>query len=79
MKLLILISTLIVLTGCGTVDSFKNSQDTDFVIVSQTQAGGVYKMIRGATSACKLSKHGVQALGYTITFRNGECVVSATK
>jgi uncharacterized protein YceK len=69
----------LLLTGCGTVGTITNPKDTDFVVVSQSQAGGVYKLLRGATSLCKLSKHGVTGLKYNITFEDGACKVEATK
>ncbi|HXK56873.1 MAG TPA: hypothetical protein PLZ16_09520 [Gammaproteobacteria bacterium] len=78
MKLL-LIFALLTMTGCGTVDSIKNSDKTDFVLVSHSQAGGAYKLIRGQTAACKLSMHGITGLNYQITVKDGECVVEAVK
>ncbi len=79
MKMLILISSLIVLSACGSVSSYKNSDDTDFVLISQAKAGGVYKLLSGDVRTCKLTDHGVTGLNYSIEFRNGECVVSVQK
>jgi hypothetical protein len=78
MKLILALAVLS-LAACGTTDSIKNSKDTDYVIVSQSKAGGMYGLFTGKGSACKLTKHGVTGLSYTIEFKNGECVVSAAK
>lgn len=67
------------LTGCGTVDSIKNSEGTDYILVSQEKIGGIYGLFKGDATACKLTKHGITGLEYTIEFKNGECVVSAVK
>lgn len=73
------VAMCLLLTGCGTIGSISNPEDTDFVVVSQSEAGGVVKMIKGSTSVCKLSKHGVTGLNYKIQFENGECKVEASK
>lgn len=73
---LLLVATL---SGCGTIDSIKNSQDTDYVTLSYSEAGGMYQWFTGNTSACKLSKHGVTGLKYTLTFKDGKCQVTALK
>ena len=78
MKQLLIIG-LLALTGCGTVDSFTNPQDTDYVTLSHAKAGGMYQWITGQTEACKLSKHGVTGLKYTIELKDGECSISALK
>lgn len=67
------------LAGCGTIDSIKNSHNTDFVLVSQSQAGGIVKLVKGQVTTCKLSKHGVTGLDYVLSFDNGKCVVEAQK
>ena len=75
----VLIFAVLGLTGCGTVDSIKNSDKTDFVLISHSAAGGAYKLIRGQTAACKLSMHGITGLSYEITVKTGECTVQAVK
>lgn len=75
----VILAMFLALTGCGTIDSIKNSKDTDFVVVSQSRAGGVVRWIQGESTVCKLSKHGVTGLNYQITFNNGDCLVEAVK
>jgi hypothetical protein len=67
------------LTACGFTDSIKNSEDTDYVIASQSKAGGMYGLFRGSGTICKLSKHNVPTLDYTIEFNKGECAISVAK
>ncbi len=78
MKLAVIL-LLTLLYGCGSIDGFKNSQDTDYVLLSYSKAGGMYKLITGETEACKLTKHGVSGLEYTLEPSSGECSVSASK
>jgi outer membrane lipoprotein SlyB len=79
MKLISALIMVLSLTACGTTDSIRNSGDTDYIIISQSKIGGIYGLISGKGSTCKLSKHGVTGLEYTIEFNNGECIVSAAK
>jgi hypothetical protein len=76
MKVLILV---LFLSGCGTLDSVVNSEDTDYVTLSHTKAGGMYQFLTGETEACKLSKHGVTGLEYTLELSEEGCVISAAK
>lgn len=69
----------IFLTGCGTIGTISNPEDTDFVVISQSEAGGVYRLISGETVVCKLSKHGVTGLNYNIVFEDGKCKVEVVK
>ena len=57
-----IVGAILAIAGCGTVDSIKNSDKTDFVLISHSAAGGAYKLIRGQTAACKLSMHGITGL-----------------
>ncbi|MCB1689606.1 MAG: hypothetical protein KDI33_14020 [Halioglobus sp.] len=74
-----IVGAILAIAGCGTVDSIKNSDKTDFVLISHSAAGGAYKLIRGQTAACKLSMHGITGLSYEITVKTGECTVQAVK
>lgn len=78
MKWLLLLSVVLV-TGCGTTASIRSPDDTDFVMVSSSQAGGVWRMIRGQTTVCKMTKHGVTGLQYEIESNDGSCKVTAIK
>tara|TARA_R110000803_G_C11921429_1_gene314380 strand:+ start:802 stop:1035 length:234 start_codon:yes stop_codon:yes gene_type:complete len=75
----ILVVGLLFLGGCGTVDSFKNSGDTDYVTLSHTKAGGMYQFLTGSAEACKLTKHGVTGLEYTLELSEEGCQISAAK
>ena len=67
------------LAACGSVASLKNSDQTDFVILSQSEAGLIYKLFSGSVQACKLSKHGVTGLDYEIELDGGKCRATARK
>lgn len=70
---------LAALCGCGTTSTLTRDQQTDYVIVSHSQAGGVWGMLRGKSTACKLTTHGVTGLAYDIAFDGEGCEVSAGK
>ena len=74
-----IVPLVLILGGCGTVDSFKNSGDTDYVTLSHSKAGGMYKFITGETEACKITKHGVTGLEYNIELTEEGCSISAAK
>lgn len=76
---LLLVICLALVTGCGTTASIRSPEDTDFVMVSSSQAGGVWRMIRGQTTVCKMTKHGVTGLQYEIESNDGSCKVTAIK
>ena len=61
------------------MDSIRNSEDTDFVVVSQSEVGGIVRMFKGKGSTCKVSKHGVTGAKYRIMFYNGQCQIEVIK
>lgn len=79
LNLPILIFLIVFISGCGVTGSLRNPEDTDFVMVSSSQAGGVWKVIRGQTTICKMTKHGVDELQYEIESSDGSCKVKAMK
>ena len=79
-KLLIILFFLFIifaLFGCGTRASLSNYSETDYILVSHAKAGGVYKIIRGEVTTCKLTEHGNRSPGYIVEFVDGSCVVTA--
>lgn len=67
------------LCACGTTSTLRGEQQTDYVVVSHSQASGIWQLINGSTTACKLTTHGVTGLDYTIEFDGETCQVSAAK
>lgn len=76
MKLLALVPLLVlILTGCGTTASMKDFSSTGFVMASQGEAGGIWKVIKGAASYCKMTTHGDGPKNYRITLVGGVCTI----
>lgn len=79
MRIFSIATALALLAGCGVVDSVKNSDATDYVVATSSQAGGAYRALRGGLQVCKLTKHGVTGLNYTVILSDGKCEVRAEK
>ena len=79
MKQIALALLCFALSACGTSSTLKGDQQTDYVIASQAKVGGVWKMIRGEGTTCKLTTHGITGLTYQITFNDERCQIEAVK
>lgn len=69
----------VAMTACGTSSTLKGDQQTDYVIASRATIGGVWKLLRGEGTTCKLTTHGITGLKYEIQFDGDTCVVEAAK
>ena len=78
MKALLVVLCL-ALAGCGTSSTLRGDQQTDYVIASHAEIGGVWKMVRGGGQTCKLTAHGISGLKYKVTLTEGQCSVEASK
>lgn len=67
------------LAGCGTTASVQNAGDTRFLLISRSQAGGVWRFLSGETTACKLTEHGMEGTAYEVEFDGATCKVTAIK
>ncbi len=79
MRSYVVAAAVSLLAGCGVVDSVKNSEATDYVMVTSSQAGGAYRVLRGDLQLCKLTKHGVSGFGYSLILSDGRCEVRVKK
>ena len=78
MKQIALAMLCVTLCACGTTSTIRGEQNTDYVLVSMSKAGGAYKLIRGEVTACKISMHGTNP-GYAVDFDGKTCEVTANK
>lgn len=65
------------LTGCGYSATRDNPEDVQFVMVSMSEAGFVYKLVTGGTEICKLTSFGIelQGLDYELSFDGDVCLL----
>lgn len=78
MKIIFASLLAIMLSGCGSIGSYKNPEETSFVILSEFNAGLIYKIFNGAVKSCKISMHNI-ILGETSLGMDeeGNCVMGA--
>lgn len=77
----VLLMLLFLVSGCGTTAGVKSPEETSFVLVSQTKAGGVLRMIQGEAVTCKLVEHnhGENDTAHEVVFEDGSCKVISVK
>ena len=69
----------ILLSGCGTINSFDEPNETSFFLVSTGGASLLYKAFVGEVKYCKVTQHNLGSSEYIAEVKyNGEqCVVEA--